>query len=77
MMLGLDVGGTHTDVVVNNGKEVARKAKILTKQDDLLESVLFGGGGCQFARRHRLPHSGRQGTEKALPRLRGNRLALV
>ncbi|HVO84259.1 MAG TPA: hydantoinase/oxoprolinase N-terminal domain-containing protein, partial [Syntrophobacteria bacterium] len=42
MMLGLDVGGTHTDVVVINGKEVARKAKILTKQDDLLESVLFG-----------------------------------
>ena len=42
MMLGLDVGGTHTDVVVINGKEVARKAKILTRQDDLLESVLFG-----------------------------------
>ena len=42
MMLGLDVGGTHTDVVVIKGKEVASKAKILTKQDDLLESVLFG-----------------------------------
>jgi N-methylhydantoinase A len=42
MMLGLDVGGTHTDVVVINGKEVARKAKILTTQDNLLESVLFG-----------------------------------
>lgn len=42
MMLGLDVGGTHTDVVVIDGKEVARKAKILTNQDNLLESVLFG-----------------------------------
>lgn len=42
MMLGLDVGGTHTDVVVIKGKGVASKAKILTKQDDLLESVLFG-----------------------------------
>jgi len=41
-MLGLDVGGTHTDVVVIHGKEVARKAKILTNQDNLLESVLCG-----------------------------------
>jgi N-methylhydantoinase A len=42
MMLGLDVGGTHTDVVIIDGKQVARKAKILTNPHDLLESVLFG-----------------------------------
>jgi N-methylhydantoinase A len=42
MILGLDVGGTHTDVVVVDGTEVLRKAKILTDHDNLLESVCFG-----------------------------------
>jgi N-methylhydantoinase A len=42
MILGLDVGGTHTDVVVIDGREIVSKAKILTDHDNLLESVCFG-----------------------------------
>ncbi|UCG11550.1 MAG: hydantoinase/oxoprolinase family protein [Deltaproteobacteria bacterium] len=42
MIVGLDVGGTHTDVVVLSGKEIVRKVKILTAQDDLLCTVCNG-----------------------------------
>ena len=42
MIVGLDVGGTHTDVVVLQGKEVVRKVKVLTDEEDLLKTVCFG-----------------------------------
>ncbi|MFP3870006.1 MAG: hydantoinase/oxoprolinase family protein [Syntrophobacteria bacterium] len=42
MIVGLDVGGTHTDVVVIEGREVVRKVKLLTDHDNLLETVGFG-----------------------------------
>ena len=39
MLLGVDVGGTHTDaVVLQNGKVIA-KAKVLTDPHDLLKSI--------------------------------------
>lgn len=39
MLLGVDVGGTHTDaVVLQNGKVIAR-AKVLTDPHDLLKSI--------------------------------------
>lgn len=41
MILGLDVGGTHTDVVVVNGREILHKAKTLTDPNNLLQSVCF------------------------------------
>jgi N-methylhydantoinase A len=42
MIVGLDVGGTHTDVVVLQGKEILRKVKLLTDEEDLLQTVCFG-----------------------------------
>lgn len=42
MIVGLDVGGTHTDVVVLQGKEIVRKVKLLTDDEDLLQTVCFG-----------------------------------
>jgi N-methylhydantoinase A/oxoprolinase/acetone carboxylase beta subunit len=42
MIVGLDVGGTHTDVVVLQGKEVVSKVKVLTDEKDLLKTVCFG-----------------------------------
>ncbi|MBW1981580.1 MAG: hydantoinase/oxoprolinase family protein [Deltaproteobacteria bacterium] len=41
MILGLDVGGTHTDVVVIDGDQVVGKTKMLTDEDNLIESVCF------------------------------------
>jgi N-methylhydantoinase A/oxoprolinase/acetone carboxylase beta subunit len=41
MLVGLDVGGTHTDVVVIEGRNVVRKVKLLTEHDNLLETVGF------------------------------------
>ena len=32
MIVGLDVGGTHTDVVVLEGKEIVNKVKLLPIQ---------------------------------------------
>ncbi len=42
MIIGLDVGGTHTDVVLlgNNGLE--KQTKVLTDSEDLYKSVLAG-----------------------------------
>ena len=42
MIIGLDVGGTHTDVVLlgNNGLE--KQTKVLTDPEDLYKSVLAG-----------------------------------
>ena len=42
MIVGLDVGGTHTDVVVLQGKEIIRKVKLLTDEENLLQTVCFG-----------------------------------
>ncbi|UCG22101.1 MAG: hydantoinase/oxoprolinase family protein [Deltaproteobacteria bacterium] len=42
MIVGLDVGGTHTDVVVLQGKEIVSKVKLLTDEEDLLQTVCFG-----------------------------------
>jgi N-methylhydantoinase A/oxoprolinase/acetone carboxylase beta subunit len=42
MIVGLDVGGTRTDVVVLRGNEIVSKVKLLTEHDDLLQTVCFG-----------------------------------
>ncbi len=42
MIVGLDVGGTHTDVVVLHGKEIVCKVKLRTDQENLLDTVCFG-----------------------------------
>jgi N-methylhydantoinase A len=42
MIVGLDVGGTHTDVVVLQGQEIVSKVKLLTDEEDLLQTVCFG-----------------------------------
>ena len=42
MLVGLDVGGTHTDVVVLRGKEIVCKVKLLTDHDNLIDTVCFG-----------------------------------
>jgi N-methylhydantoinase A len=42
MIVGLDVGGTHTDVVVLQGREIVSKVKSLTDEKDLLQTVCFG-----------------------------------
>ncbi|HOJ52796.1 MAG TPA: hydantoinase/oxoprolinase family protein [Syntrophales bacterium] len=40
MILGIDVGGTHTDAVLLKDYEVERKAKVRTNPEDLLSSLL-------------------------------------
>lgn len=40
MIIGLDVGGTHTDVVLLNRNGLIRKAKFETDQSDLFQTVL-------------------------------------
>ena len=42
MIVGLDVGGTHTDVVVLKGKEIVCKVKLMTDHENLLDTVCFG-----------------------------------
>lgn len=39
MILGIDVGGTHTDSVLMRGREIVRKSKVLTDKQDILKSV--------------------------------------
>ena len=39
MILGIDVGGTHTDSVLMQGREIIRKSKVLTDKEDILKSV--------------------------------------
>ena len=39
MILGLDMGGTHTDAVLIQGKKILHSVKILTRSD-LLSSIL-------------------------------------
>ena len=40
MILGIDVGGTHTDAVLIENFQVKRKAKVPTDEENLLESLL-------------------------------------
>lgn len=40
MILGIDVGGTHTDSVLMQNREIIRKSKVLTDKEDILKSVL-------------------------------------
>ncbi len=40
MILGIDVGGTHTDAVLLENLQVRKKTKVLTKQENLIESLL-------------------------------------
>ena len=42
MIIGLDVGGTHTDVVLINNKGFVKKVKVLTDPSDLFNTVLTG-----------------------------------
>ena len=42
MIIGLDVGGTHTDVVLLNDKGLVREIKVPTDPANLFESVLTG-----------------------------------
>lgn len=39
-IIGIDVGGTFTDIVLISGEEVLKSGKIPTRQDDLLNTVL-------------------------------------
>ncbi|RNC28815.1 MAG: Acetophenone carboxylase alpha subunit [Candidatus Dichloromethanomonas elyunquensis] len=38
--IGIDVGGTFTDVILIRGEEVIKKGKITTRQEDLLTTIL-------------------------------------
>lgn len=40
MILGIDVGGTHTDSVLMNNRQIIRKSKVLTDKENILKSVL-------------------------------------
>ncbi|HOD35539.1 MAG TPA: hydantoinase/oxoprolinase family protein [Syntrophales bacterium] len=40
MILGIDVGGTHTDAVLLDNLQVRKKTKVLTIQENLIESLL-------------------------------------
>jgi N-methylhydantoinase A len=40
MLLGIDVGGTHTDAVLMQGRTIVAKAKVTTDPADILGSVL-------------------------------------
>lgn len=40
MILGIDVGGTHTDAVLIHDFKIVKKAKVLTDPDNLLQSLL-------------------------------------
>lgn len=41
MILGIDVGGTHTDSVLMKGRKIIRKSKVLTDKENILKSVLM------------------------------------
>jgi len=40
LIIGIDVGGTHTDAVLIKDKRLVKKAKFLTRQDHLMTSLL-------------------------------------
>lgn len=39
MILGIDVGGTHTDSVLMQNRKIIRKSKVMTDKSDILKSV--------------------------------------
>ncbi len=41
MILGIDVGGTHTDSVLMENRKIIRKSKVLTDKENVLKSVLM------------------------------------
>ncbi len=41
MILGIDVGGTHTDSVLMENRTIVRKSKVLTDKENILKSVLM------------------------------------
>ncbi len=41
MILGIDVGGTHTDSVLMNGRKIIRKSKVLTDKENILNCVMM------------------------------------
>ncbi len=41
MILGIDVGGTHTDSVLMKNRQIIRKSKVLTDKENILKSVLM------------------------------------
>ena len=41
MILGIDVGGTHTDSVLMKNGKILRKSKVMTDKSDLLASVML------------------------------------
>lgn len=42
MMIGLDVGGTHTDVVLTEQQQILATAKVITNHRNLLDSICQG-----------------------------------
>ncbi len=42
MIIGLDVGGTHTDVILLDGRQLVREVKIATDPDDLFQTLITG-----------------------------------
>jgi N-methylhydantoinase A/oxoprolinase/acetone carboxylase beta subunit len=42
MIIGLDVGGTHTDVILLDGRKLVREVKIATDPDNLFQTLLLG-----------------------------------
>lgn len=42
MIIGLDVGGTHTDVILLDGRQPVRTIKIATDPDNLFQTLLTG-----------------------------------
>ncbi|MDR0934325.1 MAG: hydantoinase/oxoprolinase family protein [Burkholderiaceae bacterium] len=45
MILGIDVGGTHTDSVLMKNRQIIRKSKVLTDKANILKSVLMATAG--------------------------------
>ncbi len=42
MIIGLDVGGTHTDVILLDGRQLVREIKVPTDPDNLFHTMLAG-----------------------------------
>ena len=42
MIIGLDVGGTHTDIVLMKQQKILSSTKVITNQQDLLDSIRQG-----------------------------------